>query len=121
VIKNLDDLPFASKVYQRDLPVNDYIIPHFLHPYVSIYSSRGCPSKCIYCLWPQTFSGRTMRTRSPDNVFAEVKWIVENIPGIREISFDDDTFTADRDMPGRCRKIKPPAFLDHQCPGELRL
>ena len=95
-IEDLDALPFASQIYKRDLPVNEYIIPHFLHPYVSIYSSRGCPSKCIYCLWPQTFSGRTMRTRSPENVYQEVKWIVENIPGIREISFDDDTFTADR-------------------------
>jgi radical SAM superfamily enzyme YgiQ (UPF0313 family) len=37
-----------------------------------------------------------MRTRSPENVYEEVKWIVGNIPGIREISFDDDTFTADR-------------------------
>jgi len=94
-LKDLDALPFASQVYQRDLPINDYIIPHFLHPYVSIYSSRGCPSRCIYCLWPQTFSGRAMRCRSPQNVFEEVQWIVKNIPQAKEISFDDDTFTAD--------------------------
>jgi len=107
-IEDLDALPFASQVYLRDLPVKEYIIPHFLHPYVSIYSSRGCPSHCIYCLWPQTFSGRKMRTRSPENVYQEVKWILENIPGVREISFDDDTFTADR---GHARavaeKLKP--------------
>jgi hopanoid biosynthesis associated radical SAM protein HpnJ len=95
-IEDLDALPFVSQVYQRDLPVKEYVIPHFLHPYVSIYSSRGCPSKCIYCLWPQTITGRVMRTRSPENVYQEVKWIMENIPGVREISFDDDTFTADR-------------------------
>ena len=95
-ITDLDALPFASQIYLRDLPVNEYIIPHFLHPYVSIYSSRGCPSRCIYCLWPQTFSGRSMRCRSPENVVAEVRWILENIPQVREISFDDDTFTADR-------------------------
>jgi len=94
-LKDLDALPFAAQVYQRDLPINDYIIPHFLHPYVSIYSSRGCPSRCIYCLWPQTFSGRVMRCRSPQNVFAEVEWIIKNIPQTKEISFDDDTFTAD--------------------------
>lgn len=107
-IEDLDALPFASQVYFRDLPINEYIIPHFLHPYVSIYSSRGCPSKCIYCLWPQTFSGRRMRTRSPENVYREVKWIVENIPGVREISFDDDTFTADREHARAvAEKIKP--------------
>lgn len=93
-IADLDELPFASQIYRRDLPVGEYVIPHFLHPYVSIYSSRGCPSRCIYCLWPQTFSGRSMRCRSPQNVIAEVKWIIENIPGTKEISFDDDTFTA---------------------------
>jgi hopanoid biosynthesis associated radical SAM protein HpnJ len=107
-IEDLDALPFASQVYFRDLPINEYIIPHFLHPYVSIYSSRGCPSKCIYCLWPQTFSGRKMRTRSPENVYQEVKWIIENIPGIKEISFDDDTFTADREHARAvAEKIKP--------------
>ncbi len=107
-IDDLDSLPFASQVYMRDLPVNEYIIPHFLHPYVSIYSSRGCPSKCIYCLWPQTFSGRKMRARSPENVYQEVKWIIDNIPGIREISFDDDTFTADRTHARAvAEKIKP--------------
>jgi hopanoid biosynthesis associated radical SAM protein HpnJ len=107
-IEDLDALPFASQVYLRDLPVNEYVIPHFLHPYVSIYSSRGCPSKCIYCLWPQTFSGRKMRTRSPENVYQEVKWIMENIPGIREISFDDDTFTANREHARAvAEKIKP--------------
>jgi hopanoid biosynthesis associated radical SAM protein HpnJ len=107
-IEDLDALPFASQVYFRDLPINEYIIPHFLHPYVSIYSSRGCPSKCIYCLWPQTFSGRKMRTRSPENVYRDVKWIVDNIPGVREISFDDDTFTADREHARAvAEKIKP--------------
>ena len=108
LIKNLDGLPFASQVYRRDLPMNEYVIPHFLHPYVSIYSSRGCPSRCIYCLWPQTFSGRTMRCRSPQNVYEEVKWIIENIPQTKEISFDDDTFTADiNHARGVAKLLKP--------------
>ncbi len=95
-IEDLDALPFVAPVYKRDLPIKEYVIPHFKNPYVSIYSSRGCPSHCIYCLWPQTFSGRRMRTRSPQNVYEEIKWIVDNIPEMRELSFDDDTFTADR-------------------------
>jgi hopanoid biosynthesis associated radical SAM protein HpnJ len=101
-ITDLDRLPFVAPIYRRDLPISDYVIPHFKNPYVSIYSSRGCPSRCTYCLWPQTISGRVMRTRSPQNVFEEICWIVENIPEMRELSFDDDTFTAD---PGHARDI----------------
>ena len=107
-ITDLDSLPFASQVYQRDLPIEEYVIPHFRHPYVSIYASRGCPSRCIYCLWPQTFSGRLLRTRSPENVYEEVRWIKENLPQVKEISFDDDTFTADKKHAvAIARKIKP--------------
>jgi hopanoid biosynthesis associated radical SAM protein HpnJ len=93
-IEDLDALPFVAPIYKRDLPISEYVIPHFKNPYVSIYTSRGCPARCIYCLWPQTFSGQRMRTRSPQNVYEEVKWIVENIPEMRELSFDDDTFSA---------------------------
>lgn len=108
MIEDLDALPFVAPIYKRDLPIKDYVIPHFKNPYVSIYSSRGCPSKCIYCLWPQTFSGQRMRTRSPQNVYEEIKWITENIPEMRELSFDDDTFTANRQHAREvARLIKP--------------
>jgi hopanoid biosynthesis associated radical SAM protein HpnJ len=95
-ITDLDSLPFSSQIYLRDLPIEEYIIPHIKHPYVSIYTSRGCPARCVFCLWPQTFSGRVMRTRSPENVYQEVLWIKENLPQVKEISFDDDTFSADK-------------------------
>lgn len=108
LIEDLDALPFVAPIYKRDLPISEYVIPHFKNPYVSIYSSRGCPSKCIYCLWPQTFSGQRMRTRSPQNVYEEIKWITENIPEMRELSFDDDTFSANRQHAQEiARLIKP--------------
>lgn len=93
---DLDALPFTSKIYKRDLPVSEYIIPHVKNPYVSIYSSRGCPAKCTFCLWPHTYSGRRIRTRSAENVYEEVKWIKENLPEVKDIIFDDDTFSANR-------------------------
>ena len=96
ILTDLDSLPFASQIYARDLPINEYIIPHIKHPYVSIYTSRGCPARCIFCLWPQTYTGQKMRTRSPENVYEEVRWIKENLPYVKEISFDDDTFSADK-------------------------
>ena len=96
VLTDLDALPFTSQVYKRDLPVNEYIIPHVKNPYVSIYTSRGCPAQCTFCLWPHTYSGRLVRTRSAENVYQEVKWIKENLPQLGDIIFDDDTFSANR-------------------------
>ena len=96
ILTDLDSLPFVAPIYKRDLPIKEYVIPHFKSPYVAIYTSRGCPAKCTFCLWPQTYSGQKMRTRSPQSVYEEVKWIKENLPEVRDISFDDDTFSADR-------------------------
>lgn len=111
ILTDLDALPFVAPIYKRDLPIKEYIIPHFLHPYVSVYTSRGCPSKCTYCLWPQTYSGQRMRTRSPENVLEEVAWIKENLPEVREVSFDDDTFSADRTHARRVAELIKPLGL----------
>jgi radical SAM superfamily enzyme YgiQ (UPF0313 family) len=37
--------------------------------------------------------GHRYRTRSVENVLEEVKWIRDNMPEVKEIMFDDDTFT----------------------------
>ncbi len=92
VIENLDALPWASKVYKRDLDFRRYNVPFLHNPYVAIYTSRGCPAQCTFCLWPQTHSGHRWRLRSVEDVVNEVKWVKENFPGLKEIFFDDDTF-----------------------------
>ena len=93
MIENMDDLPFVAPIYKRDLTIEKYFIGYLKHPYVSIYTGRGCRSKCTFCLWPQTVGGHRYRVRSVENVLAEVKWIKENMPDVKEIMFDDDTFT----------------------------
>jgi len=93
MIENMDDLPFVAPVYKRDLKIENYFIGYLKHPYVSFYTGRGCRSKCTFCLWPQTVGGHRYRVRSAENVIAEVKWIKENMPEVKEIMFDDDTFT----------------------------
>ncbi|QUN25747.1 hopanoid biosynthesis associated radical SAM protein HpnJ [Cupriavidus sp. KK10] len=93
MIENMDELPFVAPVYQRDLKIDNYFIGYLKHPYVSIYTGRGCRSRCTFCLWPQTVGGHRYRTRSAESVIAEVKWIKENMPEVKEIMFDDDTFT----------------------------
>jgi hopanoid biosynthesis associated radical SAM protein HpnJ len=93
ILENMDELPFVAPVYKRDLKIENYFIGYLKHPYVSFYTGRGCRSKCTFCLWPQTVGGHRYRVRSAQNVIAEVKWIKENMPEVKEIMFDDDTFT----------------------------
>jgi hopanoid biosynthesis associated radical SAM protein HpnJ len=92
-LENMDQLPFVAPVYHRDLTLENYFIGYLEHPYVSLYTGRGCRSKCTFCLWPQTVGGHRYRVRSAENVIAEVAWIREHMPQVREIMFDDDTFT----------------------------
>jgi len=93
ILENMDSLPWVSDVYSKDLRIEDYFIGYLKHPYVSIYTGRGCKSRCTFCLWPQTVGGHNYRVRSPENVIAEVKSIITNHPNVKEIFFDDDTFT----------------------------
>ena len=96
LIADMDELPWVAPVYKRDLKIPNYFIGYLQHPYVSIYTGRGCRSKCTFCLWPQTVGGHKYRVRSPQNVIDEVRWIKENMPEVKEIFFDDDTFTDGR-------------------------
>jgi hopanoid biosynthesis associated radical SAM protein HpnJ len=92
VIENLDELPWVTKVYKRDLDFTRYNVPFLLNPYISFYTTRGCPAMCTFCLWPQTHSGHRWRLRSAQDIAAECKYTLENFPGLKEIFFDDDTF-----------------------------
>ncbi|TCZ64106.1 hopanoid biosynthesis associated radical SAM protein HpnJ [Roseicella aquatilis] len=93
VLEDMDSLPFVSPIYRRDLSYEKYFIGYLKHPYVSIYTGRGCKSRCTFCLWPQTVGGHRYRTRSVENVIEEIRYIKANFPGLKEIFFDDDTFT----------------------------
>ena len=91
----MDRLPFVVDVYKRDLEVEHYFIGYLLHPYVSLYTGRGCRSKCTFCLWPQTVGGHRYRTRSVEHVVAEIAHARRLFPQVKEYFFDDDTFTDD--------------------------
>lgn len=95
-IENLDELPFVSKVYKKYLDIEDYFYAHVSFPTVSIFSSRGCPSKCFYCMYSQVMFGKTYRKRSAKNLFDEVVYITKNFPQVKEILIDDDNFSVDQ-------------------------
>ena len=95
VLENMDALPFVTPVYKRDLEIEKYFIGYLKHPYVSLYTGRGCKSRCTFCLWPQTVGGHRYRTRSVGHVVEEIAWAQKAFPQVKEFFFDDDTFTDD--------------------------
>jgi hopanoid biosynthesis associated radical SAM protein HpnJ len=110
-IENLDQLPWVSKVYKRDLDITRYNVPFLLNPFIAFYTSRGCPAMCTFCLWPQTHSGHRWRLRSSDDVAAEVRFARDSFPNLKEIFFDDDTFNYQKARTIElCSKLKPLKF-----------
>jgi len=98
-IKDLDELPFPARHF---LPVNKYFEPLFIgRPTLRLISSRGCPFRCTFCMWPQLMYGRFFRARNPIKVVDEIEHL-KNEYHIKEYYFDDDTFTID---PNRVAKI----------------
>ena len=94
LIQDMDTLPWVADVYRRDLRIENYFIGYLLHPYLSLYTGRGCPAQCTFCLWPQTIGGHHYRVRSAQNVADEMAYMKRLFPQVREFFFDDDTFTA---------------------------
>jgi len=95
-LEDMDQLPPVMPVYKRDLRIEDYYIGYLQHPYVSLYTGRGCRSRCTFCLWPQTVGGHRYRTRSVGAVLDEAAMAKDLFPQMKELFFDDDTFTDDR-------------------------
>ncbi len=89
----LDDLPMPA--YHK-LPMGKYrsaIGAAIRHPSIGMITSRGCPGKCTFCY--SGMFGRKTRFLSADNVYQQILFLKSSY-GIREISFYDDTFTANQ-------------------------
>ena len=78
---NMDDIPFA---YEDLTPFKNRIIYY--------ESSRGCPFGCSYCL---SSVEKSLRFRSLDKVFAELKHFIDN--KVPQVKFVDRTFNAKHD------------------------
>jgi radical SAM superfamily enzyme YgiQ (UPF0313 family) len=89
----MDAFPTVLNVYKRDLTVENYFNGYLDHPYVSLYTGRGCRSKCTFCLWPQTIGGHVYRVRSVKSIEEEMTLGKSLFPQVREWFFDDDTLT----------------------------
>lgn len=96
-IEDLDSLPFVSAVYKKHLSIENYFYAHCRYPTVSIFTSRGCYAKCNYCVYPEQMFGRRQRQRSPENIVAEFQFIEKELPQVKEVLIDDDTFSFNKE------------------------
>lgn len=92
--KELEDLDTLGYPAHDLLDLNIYSLPYAKsEPLTATMTSRGCPGKCIYCCsW---LISKKFRTRSPEHVLDEIKFVSEEL-NVKEIKFWDDTFTCDR-------------------------
>jgi len=94
LIADLDELPFPA----RDLLPMDAYMPlpnqYLRLPVMHMAAIRGCPYACTFCSNNAVF-GRKIRARSPARTVDEIEHVMKEY-GAREISFWDDTMTANR-------------------------
>lgn len=105
--EQLDQIPFVSRIYKKHLNIRDYVLGHTFYPMVQIFTGRGCPNQCTFCSWPETLMGRKYRSRSVGNIVSEFEYISNEIPEVKEIFIEDDTFTINKDkVKNICTEIK---------------
>lgn len=99
-IPNLDDLPLPM---HHLLPLDKYRTAVLNGSYQFIVTSRGCTAGCMYCIKHVSYQAG-IRLRSPENVLAEIKMLVDL--GVSNIHMYADLFTANRDqVMGICKGI----------------
>ncbi len=96
-IEELDEIPFASEFIKEYLDERDYFFSPATYPEIQIFTGRGCPYRCNYCVYPQVMHGHEYRLRSAKNVVEEFEYIAKNFPDVKEIVIEDDTFTASQE------------------------
>ena len=92
-------LPYYDKyIYDKYFDGNP-IPMNKLYPQAHIWSSRGCPFKCIFCVWPAAMTGndphgdgkRAVRQYTPEYIDNLVRELTGRYK-FEAIYFDDDTF-----------------------------
>lgn len=97
-IKEVDELPLPAR---HLFDMAKYIYSPYSHngstlrtPYATMISSRGCPLRCSFCS-VHTIWGRNNRTRNAQQTVDEIEQLAREY-GVREIHFEDDMLTLDR-------------------------
>jgi anaerobic magnesium-protoporphyrin IX monomethyl ester cyclase len=108
---DLDAFPFPAR---HLFPTREQSAMIYYHdgfcqnrPAVQMHASRGCPFACNFCLWTQTFYKPGLyRMASASRIVEEMIHVIQTF-GAREIYFDDDTFTGNKNHVLQiCKEIK---------------
>ena len=115
--EQLDLIPVVSGFFKKHLDVYRYKTPSEYYPFIDILTGRGCKwGKCTYCLWVNTWiKGPTYNLRSVDNVIEEFQFIKKELPQIRSVMIQDDTFTEGHALEFSEAKIKSQNDLKWSC------
>ncbi|MFW5754215.1 MAG: B12-binding domain-containing radical SAM protein [Marinilabiliaceae bacterium] len=90
----LNELPFPAwdlldhKLYAKNLSG----VAVGYRPYMSLFTSRGCPYRCAYC---HQIMGKVFRRFSAESVLAEIE-VLRAEYGFKEFEIFDDCFNVDR-------------------------
>lgn len=93
LLTDLDSLPFPQFDHY-DIKTH----PAHGEKLVPLISSRGCPFECNFCS-VKLYMGRGFRTRTPENVFEEIRYQYNK--GYHQFDFNDDCFTLDKNRAER--------------------
>jgi len=95
IVQDLDSLPFPA--YDL-LPMDKYVSwpvgRKKKYKYAAIFSSRGCPYRCNFCVNNSVYNFG-WRGRSAGNVLEEIRLLINKYK-VREICFLDDNLIIDR-------------------------
>lgn len=95
LLENLDSLPFTDREIIDFQKLLNY------HKYLEVRNSRGCPFHCSFCVnatYQELYrgKGKYYRTRSHDNILAEIEMLVGNYKNIKSIVFDDELMSVNK-------------------------
>ena len=85
-------LPLWKKFKFMELYTENFLFRNGKNRGMSILSARGCPGHCNYCMCN---FGRSLRLRSTESIFLELRHLVEDY-AIKQLHFIDYTFVSSK-------------------------
>ena len=102
ILKNLDNTPFPA--FQLIDDIEAYFTTTSEAKYFPIEAGRGCPFNCSFCS-TSTFFSRKYRTKSPERIIAEMRYIRDRW-NITHFSLTHDNFTVNQQFVRQfCREL----------------